>query len=116
MDKTNDKSERDLILDLVASYMNLARVFVAVAKSTHDLGRFEESEFARSKAMKFYNEAFRSILQMAKQDRESFSADLQNLCLQIRWLSMQSDEPNSSSKANEDVSMENLLRLLREGG
>ncbi len=116
MDNTNDKSERDLILDLVASNMNLARVFVAVAKSTHDLGRLEESEFARSKAMKFYNEAFRSILQMTKPDRESFSADLQNLCLQIRWLSMQSDEPNSGSKANEDVSMENLLRLLREGG
>jgi hypothetical protein len=117
MDKENNKTEQNPLLALVASDMNLARVFVAVARSAHDMGDLDASEFARTKAMKFYCEAFRAICQMAKPDRESFSSDLQSLSTQIRWLSMEKGAAcDSCPEANEDASMETLLRLLREGG
>ena len=88
MGKKNDKTESDPSLDLVASDLNLARLFVAVAKSARDQGNLDDSEFARSKAMKFYCEAFRLILQMQKSERQSFRSDLQSLSSQIRWLSI----------------------------
>jgi hypothetical protein len=117
VDSKNNKSERDLVLDLTVSDMNLVRVFVAVAKSAYDLGKFDASEFARSKAMKFYCQAFRSVRQMPEADRELFSSDLQNLCTQIRWLSVRTDAPQDSCpEMDEEASMETLLRLLREGG
>ncbi len=117
MDSKNNRSERDLLLDLTMSDMNLVRVFVAIAKSAYDLGKLDASEFARSKAMKFYCEAFRTVRQMAEADRESFSSDLENLCAQIRWLSVQTDAPHDPcSQIDEDASREILLRLLRERG
>ena len=117
VDRKNNKSERDLLLDLTVSDMNLVRVFVAVAKSAYDLGKFDASEFARSKAMKFYCEAFRTVRQMPEADRELFSSDLQSLCTQIRWLSVQTDTPHDPCpQMDDDASMETLLRLLREGG
>jgi len=115
--KENDKTESDPSVDLIVNNMNLARLFVAVSKSTHDLGNLDESEFARSKAMKFYAEAFRSILQMRESERESFWHDLHSLSSQIRWLSIHTGGSTSSwSDANEDVFTEGLRRLLREGG
>ena len=117
MAKKNNKTEQDPSLDLVASDINLARAFVAVARSAHDLGDLDASEFARTRAMKFYCKAFRAICQMAKPARESFSSDLQSLCTQIRWLSMETGTAGDSCpETNEDASMETLLRLLREGG
>lgn len=117
MKKKNDKNERDLSLDLVANDLNLTRLLIAVAKSARDHGNLDESEFARSKAMKFYCEAFRLILQMQKSERQSFRSDLQSLSNQIRWLSIQTGgSRSSSSEATEDVYTETLFRLLREGG
>lgn len=116
MDSKNNKSDRDLLLDLVTSDMNLVRVFVAVAKFAHDQGKPDASEFARSKAVKFYCEAFRAVREMTAADRESFSSDLQNLCTQIRWLSVETGESHDCCPAtNEDASMDALLKLLREG-
>jgi len=115
--KKNDKTESDPSLDLVASDLNLARLFVAVAKSARDQGNLDESKFARSKAMKFYCEAFRLILQMQKSKRQSFWPDLQSLSTQIRWLSIHTGGSSSPcSEATEDAYVETLLRLLREGG
>jgi len=115
--KKNGKTESDPSLDLVASDLNLARLFVAVAKSARDQGDFDGSEFARSKAMKFYCEAFRLILQMQKSKRQSFWSDLQSLSTQIRWLSIHTGgSRNSCSEASEDAFTETLLNLLREGG
>jgi hypothetical protein len=117
VDNKSDKSANDLVVDLVVSDMNLVRVFVAVAKSAYDLGKLDVSEFARSKAMKFYCEAFRVVRQMAEADRESFSSDLQSLGTQIRWLSMPTNASHDPClKIEEDASMDTLLRLLREGG
>ena len=117
MDSQKNESNRDLLLDLVTSDMNFVRLFVAVAKSAYDLGKLDASEFARSKAMKFYCEAFRTVRQMPEADRESFSSDLQNLCTQIRWLSVQTDALHDPCfQMDEDASMETLLRLLRERG
>ena len=117
MGKKNDKTESDPSLDLVASDLNLARLFVAVAKSARDQGNLDESEFALSRAMKFYCEAFRLVLQMQKSKRQSFWPDLQSLSTQIRWLSIHTGESLSScSEATEDAYTEILLRLLREGG
>ena len=117
MGKKNDKIESDPSLDLVASDLNLARLFVAVAKSAREQGNLDDSEFARSKAMKFYCEAFRLILQMQESERQSFRSDLQSLSSQIRWLSIHAAGAGSSrSEATEDAYAETLLRLLREGG
>jgi hypothetical protein len=117
VDSKNNKSEHGLLLDLAVSDMNLVRLFVAVAKSAYDLGKLDASEFARSKAMKFYCEAFRTVRQMPEADRESFSSDFQSLCTQIRWLSVQTDAPHDPCfQSDEDASMETLLRLLREQG
>ncbi len=117
MEKKNDKTERDLSLDLVASDLNLARLFVAVANSARDQGDLDESEFARSKALEFYCEAFRLILQMQKPKRQSFWSDLQSLSTQIRWLSIHTGgSRNTRSEATEDALTEILSRLLREGG
>jgi hypothetical protein len=111
------RTESDPSLDLVASDLNIARLFVAVAKSARDQGNLDESEFARSKAMKFYCEAFRLILQMQKSKRQSFWSDLQTLSTQIRWLSIHTGESISScSAATGDADTEILSRLLREGG
>jgi len=114
--KKNDESGRHPSLDLVASDLNLARLFVAVAKSARETGNVDESEFARSKAMKFYCEAFRLVLQIRNSERESFWSDLLGLSAQIRWLSITSGSRDSWSDANEDVCAESLLRLLREEG
>lgn len=117
MGKENDNTESDPSLDLVANDLNLARLFVAVAKSARDQGDVDGSEFARSKAMKFYCEAFRLILQMRKSKRQSFWSDLQSLSTQIRWLSIHpGGSHNSCPEASEDVFTETLLRLLRERG
>jgi hypothetical protein len=115
--KKNDKTESDPSLDLVASDLNLARLFVAIAKSARDDGNLDESQFARSKAMKYYCEAFRLILQMQKSKRQSFWSDLQSLSTQIRWLSIHTGGSRSlCSEATEDAYTETLSRLLREGG
>jgi hypothetical protein len=117
MAKKNNKTEQNPSLDLVASDIKLARAFVAVARSAHDLGDLDASEFARTKAMKFYCKAFRAICQMPNPAREPFSSDLQNLCTQIRWLSIERGAARDSCpEMNEDASMEALVRLLREGG
>ena len=117
MEKKNEKTESDPSRDLIASDLNLARVFVAVAKSTRNEGNLDESEFARSKAMKFYCEAFRLVLQMKKSERQLFRSDLQNLSNQIRWLSIHTGGSSGSCpEAAEDVYTETLLRLLTEGG
>jgi hypothetical protein len=117
VDNKNNKSDRDLLFDLVTSDMNLVRVFVAVSKSAYDLGNLDASELARSKAMKFYCEAFRTVRQMAEADRESFSSDLQSLSTQIRWLAVQTEAAHDPCpEMDQDAAMDTLLRLLREGG
>ncbi len=117
MGKKNDKTESDPSLDLIASDLNLARLFVAVAKSARDQGDLDESEFASSKAVNFYCEAFRLILQMKKSKRQSFWSDLQSLSTQIRWLADPTAGSRSTcSEAAEDAFAETLSRLLREGG
>lgn len=117
MDNKNNKSDRDLLFDLVTSDMNLVRVFVAVSKSAYDLGNLDASELARSKAMKFYCEAFGTVRQMAEADRESFSSDLQSLSTQIRWLAVQTEAAHDPCpEMDQDAAMDTLLRLLREGG
>jgi len=112
-----DGQERDLILSLATSDLNLAQVFAAGARSAYHSGRMEDGEFARLKTVKFYCEALRSVLQMSGRDRESFSDQLQNLRSQIEWLSMQTAASfRSSVKPQEDVSMEKLCKLLEEKG
>jgi hypothetical protein len=115
--KKNDKTGSNPSLDLVASDLNLARMFVTVAKAARDRGDSDESEFARSRAMKFYCEAFRMILQMQKAKRQSYWSDLQSLSTQIRWLSIHTGGPrNTCSEEPEDAFTEALSRLLREKG
>lgn len=113
MGQKKDGPERDLILSLATSDINLAQVFAESARSAFRLGRFDEGEFARLKTVKFYCEAIRSVLRMTERDRELFLSQLQKLHSQIEWLSMQRDASCSSSlKRQEEVSMENLLKLL----
>lgn len=117
MNRKKEKSAGDLSLDLVVSDMNLARAFAAVARSAYGQGRLAEGDSARTKTIRFYCEALRSVLQMGERDRKSFSSDLEGLRTHIEWLSVQrgaSQQPPPSS--NEEASMENLLKLLEEKG
>jgi hypothetical protein len=114
-DEENDKIGAQLSFDLVASNINLARVFAAVARSAYDLGNLDDGESARLKAIKFYCEAVRPVLQMTKDYRESFSSELQNLRIQIEWLPVQKCGSNNLfAETHEDASMKHLLKLLAE--
>lgn len=116
-DEENDKIGLQLSFDLVASNINLARVFAAVARSAYVLGKLDDGESARLKAVKFYCEALRSVIQMTKECRESFSSELQNLQIQIEWLGMQKRGfRDSFAETKEDTSMKHLLKLLAEKG
>jgi hypothetical protein len=116
-DEENDKIGAQLSFDLVASNINLARVFAAVARSAYDAGKLDDGESARLKAIRFYCEALRSVLQMTKEHRESFSSELQNLRIQIEWLPVQKlRSGNLSAETHEDASMKHLLKLLAEKG
>ncbi len=117
MKKKTNISTRDLLSDLVTSDINLARAFAVVARSAYSLGKLEEAEFARSRAINFYCEALRSVLQMPKRDREAFSSDVQHLRTIINWLSMQTvASRNSPPEKRADASLEELLKLLEEKG
>jgi hypothetical protein len=100
----SDKSARDLLFDLVVSDINLARAFAAIARSAYGLGKVDEGEFARSRLIKFYYEALRSVLRMADPDRESFSSDLENLRADIDWLSMHRDGSREASRTTKKMS------------
>jgi len=110
--RKQSKSERDLLLGLAISDINLARVFAEGARSAFSSGKVADGEFARLRTVKFYCEALRSLLQMTPVERESFSSDLQNLRTQIEWLSMQTGVSRSPIEIQEEASMEKLLKLL----
>jgi hypothetical protein len=111
----DDNPERDLLLSLATSDINLAQVFAEGARSAYGSGRREEGEFARQRTVKFYCAALRSVLRMTERDRESFSSELQNLRTQVEWLSVQSGAAyNAALTVQEDASLEKLLKLLAE--
>jgi hypothetical protein len=106
------KSERNLLMSLAISDINMARVFVEGARSAFSAAHVEEGEFARLRAVKFYCEAIRSVLQVAESDRESFSSDLQYLHTQIEWLLIRSGVLNSPLTIQEEATMKKLVQLL----
>ncbi|MGH9693589.1 MAG: hypothetical protein ACRD5Z_05580 [Bryobacteraceae bacterium] len=116
MGKRKGDSERDLLLSLATSDIKLAQAFAEGARSAYSSGKLAEGEFARLRPIKFYCEVLRSLLQMTEPDREVFSSELQNLRIQIEWLSTQTVEPRSSLIMQENASMENLSKLLEEKG
>lgn len=103
MQEKSDKSAPDCLLALIASGINLARVYVSVARSAYKRGQFNEGEFSRLKAEKFYHEALHSVLEIGDSDRRPFLPDLQNLRTNLRWLSMQTGEShNCPARTHED--------------
>jgi hypothetical protein len=115
VNKKSDKSASDLLLELVTSDINLARVFAAIARSAYGLGKTDEAEFARSRLLKFYGEALRSVLQMTDRDRESFSSDLENLRIDINWLSIHREiAGDPDPKTNEAAFKACLLKAVTE--
>jgi len=114
--RKQSKSERDLLVSLAISDINLARVFAVGARLAFSSGKVADGEFARLRTVKFYCEALRSLLRMTPVERESFSSDLQYLRTQIEWLSMQTGVSLSPTAIQEEASMEKLLKLLEETG
>jgi hypothetical protein len=115
VNKGKDKSTDDFLFDLVTNDLNLARTFATVANSAYRSSRLEEGESARSKAMKFYCAALRSVLQMDERDRNIFLSDINNLRSRIEWLSLQREGAAASPQGvDERPLMEQLLRLLDE--
>jgi hypothetical protein len=114
--KKKGASERDLLLSLATSDINLARVFAEGARSAFSSGKVADGEFARLRTVKFYCEALRSLLRMTPVERESFSSNLQNLRTQIEWLSMQTGVSRSPLEMQEEASMKDLLKLMEGKG
>lgn len=116
MSKKKEKSVADLSLDLIANDMNLAKAFATIARSSYAQGRLAEGNSARTKSVRFYCEALRSLLQLCEGDRKAFTSDLEALRMNIEWLSMQSGASQQSFSPDEDVSVDKLLKLLEEVG
>jgi len=116
MSKKKEKSVTDLSLDLITNDMNLAKAFATIARSSYAQGRLAEGNSARTKSVRFYCEALRSLLRLDERDRKAFTSDLEALRMNIEWLSMQrgaSTQPFSSSNYS---SIDKLLKLLDEKG
>jgi len=60
--RKQSKSERDLLISLAISDINLARVFAVGARSAFSSGKVADGEFARLRTVKFYCDALRSLL------------------------------------------------------
>jgi hypothetical protein len=113
MSKNSDESGRTLLLNLAASDMALARMFVEAARSAYSRGDPHEGEFARLRAMKSYEDALRSVVQLAEPVKESISSDLQHLRAQIEWLSTRTDATSDiSPKIDERPPSENVSKLV----
>lgn len=89
MCENNDKSPRDFLLDLVTSDINLARAFTAVSKSAYQLGKPEQGDFARLKAIQLYSEATKLAPELPESHREDLQRELQALSTTINWLFVQ---------------------------
>jgi hypothetical protein len=72
-------STRDLLLKLIRNSMTLSRAFGAVARLRYDQGNDEAGEFARRRALKYYSEARRLLIQIAEEDQQSDSDELEKL-------------------------------------
>jgi hypothetical protein len=88
MGEKNEKTPREFLLDLIASDMNLARAFAAVSRSAYQLGKREEGDFARLKAVQLYSEAAKLTSQVPEAEKEGIGYELQTLSISINWLFM----------------------------
>ncbi len=102
MDETSERSSRHVLVNLITSNINMARVFVAISRAAHKLGKIDDSEFARQRAAYFYSEALRSIDELPERESAVLLSDLQNLSTNISWLSMQVVAPAQSSAVKEE--------------
>src|SRR5690348_7725083 len=116
MSKKKEKSVTDLSLDLITNDMNLAKAFATIARSSYAQGRLAEGNSARTKSVRFYCEALRSLLHLGERDRKAFTSDLEALRMNIEWLSMQRGASQQSFSSDEDASVDRLLKLLEEVG
>jgi len=116
MSKKKEKSVTDLSLDLITNDMNLAKAFATIARSSYAQGRFAEGNSARTKSVRFYCEALRSLLHLGERDRKAFTSDLEALRMNIEWLSMQRGASQQSFSSDEDACVDRLLKLLEEVG
>ena len=117
MSKEVENSARDLLLQLIHSNMSLARAFAAVARLRYDQGNDEAGEFARCKALKFHSEARRLLVQLAEEDKQSDSSELQKLRDSIVSLSSQLDDSQKKTSPDEEQpagpSFREFLKRLR---
>jgi hypothetical protein len=90
MGEKNDKAPSDFLLDLLTSDMNLARAFTAVSRAAYQMGKLEEGDFARLKAIQLYSEAARLVTQVPDAEKDAIGYELQALNTTINWLFMQS--------------------------
>jgi hypothetical protein len=113
MREKSDDSAPACLLALIASDINLALVYVSVARSAYKRGRFNEGEFSCLKAEQFYGEALHWVLQIREPERRPFLSELENLRTNIRWLSMQTSElSNLDARTHEDLPTDELLLRL----
>jgi|SRR5689334_2864702 len=114
MSKKKEKSTADLSLDLVTNNMNLAEAFATIAQAAYAQGRLAEGNSARTKSVRFYCEALRSLLQLGERHRKAFTSDLETLRVNIEWLSMQRGASHQSFSSDDDAAVDRLLKLLEE--
>lgn len=112
IEEKNNGSARSCLIDLIDSDINLARVYVALARSAYRRDRLHEGEFARLKAMEFYREAVHAALEIEESQREAFRCDLQNLRTSMKRLLAKTAAAHTSSRIHENESVNSLSNSL----
>ena len=83
----NNNLTHDLMLNLVTSQINLARAFLAVARSAYGRDNPEGGDEARTRAERFTSEAMRLAHELSEEERTQLATDLRNLRTNIEDLS-----------------------------
>lgn len=115
MDKTNERLTSGYLRNLINSDLELARVYLLVARSAYQRFEFDEGDFARSKAVAFYHEALHCVLQLGSLEREAFVDALQTLRTRIERLLMKSDTAEDPSPfVLEEISIGDIEEITKE--